>query len=745
MQHVDQYAAQVELYRALHQIAIAVGGVHDTADLARIVAQGAMALLGADAADVYLWDAERGALRPLYSSDAQPSVVDGFIRSGEGASGQAFQLGVPIHVPDYAIWAHASAWAQTRNVRAALALPLRVADQTTGVLALRYYSSHSCSPEQIEMLSLLAAQVAPALEAARLYNHAQRQIDERKQAEAALRTSEERLRRQYQGFPVPTFSWRLVDDDDFVLEDFNTAAAVMTRGTVASWVGRRASKLYASVPDILAEFRACAREQRTIHREGTMRPVISDRDIELDLTYVFIPPDIVMVHSEDVTERTRAEAKLLRQTLHDDLTGLPNRLLLNDRLEQAIRAQAPFALLLLDLDRFKDVNDTLGHQAGDALLRMIGPRLHSALRGRDTLARLGGDEFAILLSNADEATARSVAARLLQTLDEPFELNGSSLDVGGSLGVAVYPQHGDAAEVFLQRADVAMYVAKRAGGGLAVYSPEHDHHSPERLAFQTELRQGIDRGELVLYYQPQFACRRGQLVGVEALVRWKHPRRGLIMPDQFIPLAEQTGLMLPLTRSVLDSAVRQCGEWRNAGREIPIAVNLSMRDLHDVQLPETIEHLLGRWQVGSHLLRVEITESALMADPERALATVARLSALGVRIAIDDFGTGYSSLAYLKKLPVDELKIDRSFVSQMLSDASDRAIVRSTIDLAHNLGLRVVAEGVEDEATWRLLGRLGCDEAQGYYLGRPSPADGDIAWPAQSLGDARMRPSSLVA
>jgi diguanylate cyclase (GGDEF)-like protein len=747
VQQVEQYAA-VELYRALHQIAVAVGGVYDTADLARIVTDGAISLLGADAGDVYLWDSADRVLRPLFSSDALTGWADAVICAGQGASGRAWESGAPTHVPDYANWEYASPFGKTRNVRAALAVPLRVADQTTGVLALRFYQPHTCSPEQIEMLGLLAAQVAPALEAARLYTLAQRQIEERKLAETALRTSEERFRRQYEGNPIPTFSWRFVDGD-FVLEDYNNAATALTLNEAPGWVGRRASELYADHPHIFAEFLQCATEQRTIRRDLPFSPISTSRDIELNLTYVFVPPDIVMVHSEDVTERNRAEATLRRQTLHDDLTGLPNRLLLNDRLQHAISAarrdDAPFALLLVDLDRFKDVNDTLGHHAGDALLRMIGPRFQRALRSDDILARLGGDEFAILLFGADEPTARTVALRLLKTLDEPFELNGASLDIGGSVGMALYPQHGDDAEVFLQRADVAMYVAKRAGGGLAAYSPEHDHHSPERLAFQSELRHGIERGELILFYQPKFACLDGQLVGVEVLVRWRHPRRGLVMPDEFIPMGEETGLIKPLSRWVLEAAIRQCGAWRNDGRAVPIAVNLSMRDLHDTQLPDTIEQLLTRWQVAAHLLHVEITESTLMADPDRARTTVARLSALGVRIAIDDFGTGYSSLAYLKKLAVDELKIDRSFVSEMRTDASDRAIVRSTIDLAHNLGLRVVAEGVEDAATWRLLSRLGCDEAQGYYLGRPTPADGDIAWQAQPPRAARRQPTQLAA
>jgi diguanylate cyclase len=551
------------------------------------------------------------------------------------------------------------------------------------------------------------------------------EITECKQVEQALRVSEQRFRLQYQETPVPTFSWRNVGDD-FVLEEFNTAASGLTAGLATVWIGQRASRLLARDPVVLADMRTCAAEQRTVHRGVPYKSNHLGRTVRLEVTNVFVPPDLVMVHTQDITARMGAEADLRYQTLHDSLTDLPNRLLLRDRLKQALRRarrqRLPFSLLLLDLDRFKDVNDTLGHQAGDALLRLMGARLASGMRDVDTLARLGGDEFGILLPGVDEDGAVAVARRLLGMLEEPFELNGSGLDVGGSLGVAVFPQHGEDAEVLLQRADVAMYVAKRSGRGHAVYEPKQDHHTPERLAFHTELRLGIERGELVLHFQPKFACHDGQLVGVEALVRWAHPRRGLVMPDEFIPLAEQTGLITPLSRWVLEAVVRQARLWQDAGRTMPIAVNLSMRDLHDVHLPETIEDLLGQWSVPPRLLRVEITESSLMADPERALAIMARLASLGVRIAIDDFGTGYSSLAYLKKLPADELKIDRSFVSGMRGDASNRAIVRSTIDLAHNLGLRVVAEGVEDAATWQLLAQLGCDEAQGYHLGRPAPA-----------------------
>jgi diguanylate cyclase (GGDEF)-like protein len=415
---------------------------------------------------------------------------------------------------------------------------------------------------------------------------------------------------------------------------------------------------------------------------------------------------------------------LEHQAQHDLLTDLPNRHLLHVRLHDAIAlceadGGGSLALLVIDLDRFKEVNDTFGHQFGDLLLQQIGPRLRDALGPHDTIARLGGDEFAVLLTDADAKRAERVARCLLAALDESFAICEYSLDLAGSIGIALYPEHGADFDVLLRRADVAMYVAKRGGRGYEMYAPDQDQHSPQRLALVGELRRAIDNDGLELFYQPKLGLRSGRLVGVEALVRWPHPQRDLIPPDQFIPLAEQTGLIKSLSRWVIDTALRQAREWQELGIVIPIAVNLSMRDLHDPELPETVAHLLRSWNVPPSRLAVEITENGLMAEPARALQTVSALRGMGIRIAIDDFGTGYSSLAYLKRLPVDELKIDRSFVRDMAEDRDDLAIVRSTISLGHDLGLSIVAEGIEDAATWELLQQLGCDVAQGFYLGRP--------------------------
>jgi EAL domain-containing protein (putative c-di-GMP-specific phosphodiesterase class I) len=307
-------------------------------------------------------------------------------------------------------------------------------------------------------------------------------------------------------------------------------------------------------------------------------------------------------------------------------------------------------------------------------------------------------------------------------------LEGLALDVEASIGLAVYPDHGGDADELLRHADIAMYIAKETHAGFVLFDPRQDQHSPRRLALLGELRRGIEQGQLVLHYQPKVDAHPGQVLGVEALVRWQHPQHGLVPPDEFIPLAERTGLIAPLTHYVLDAALCQCRVWRQAGHELSVAVNVSARRLLDLEFPDEVASLLARWHVPARLLVVEITESAIMTDPQHALQVLSRLYDMGVQVAIDDFGTGYSSMAYLKNLPVHELKIDRSFVAQMTSSNRDAIIVRSTVDLGRNLSLRVVAEGVEDQGTWRELDALGCDVVQGYYISRPVPADDLLSW-----------------
>src|SRR3954454_11405626 len=417
------------------------------------------------------------------------------------------------------------------------------------------------------------------------------------------------------------------------------------------------------------------------------------------------------------------------QALHDALTGLPNRELFRDRIDQAIRTSRrsgeAAVVMIMDLDHFKEINDTLGHHYGDLLLQEVSRRLMAALRDSDTVARLGGDEFGVLLPRvANSQDSPNAARNLLVALREPFVLEGMRLEIDASIGIALHPVHGEDVETLNQRADIAMYSAKQAGRGYQIFEPELDRHSPRRLALAGGLRSAINQGEIKLYYQPKADLRTGSIVGVEALARWDHPEFGIVGPSEFVPIAEQTGLITPLTSHVLDVALRQIRAWSDTGlADLTIAVNLSARSFLDTQLAVEIPRLLARWEVKAEQLELEITESMLMTDPARAEATLTRLSQIGLTLSVDDFGTGYSNLANLKRLPVDVIKIDKSFVMEMAVDASDAAIVRSTVDLVHNLGLRVVAEGVESEDASRHLEALGCDYAQGYFLSRPLPAE----------------------
>ena len=415
------------------------------------------------------------------------------------------------------------------------------------------------------------------------------------------------------------------------------------------------------------------------------------------------------------------------QALHDSLTGLPNRALFRDRVRQAIesarRGGTTSAVMIMDLDHFKEINDTLGHYHGDRLLQLVGARISSVLRAEDTVARLGGDEFGVLLPSVGGADyAVEVADKVRDALQRSFDIDGLTLEVGASIGIACFPAHGEDGEVLLQRADIAMYVAKGDHSGVELYQVEQDRHSVQRLALAGELRRAIENGELLLHYQPKVDVATGRVVGVEALVRWQHPSLGLIMPADFVPMAEHTGLITPLTHEVLTIALEQISEWRRQGNRMSIAVNLSARSFLDSQLLDELPELLEAYDVDPGLLELEITESMIVGDPQRARTVLERLNELGVTLAIDDFGTGYSSLAYLRQLPVHEIKIDRSFVFEMGGDASGETIVRSIIDLAHNLGLRAVAEGVEDRDLLTRLTGLGCDVAQGYYISRPLPA-----------------------
>jgi diguanylate cyclase (GGDEF)-like protein len=431
------------------------------------------------------------------------------------------------------------------------------------------------------------------------------------------------------------------------------------------------------------------------------------------------------------TERRRA----LHSSRHDALTGLPNRALLFDRFAEALsaakRSGTAAGLLVIDLNRFKEINETFGHHYGDTVLTQIGPRLRSVLREADTVARLGGDEFAILLPDITDLSAATMAAtELLTALETPFAVEGVALDLEASVGVVLSGQHGSDPTTLLQRADIAMQVAKAQNLGVAAYDPDLDGHSPAKLALLGELRRALNLGQLVLHYQPKVSFSTAEVVGAEALVRWQHPGGGLIYPDAFIPMAERTGLIGPLTTYVLGAALAQARTWMDAGRPLMVSVNLSARNLLDEHLPEQVADLLAAHGVPSELLELEVTESALMTEPNRARRLLGALAALGVRLSIDDFGAGYTSLGQLKNLPVTELKIDRSFVMNLSQDPRDALIVRSIIDLGHNLGLTIVAEGVETASVFADLTAFGCDTAQGYFVSYPTTAAALDTWRA---------------
>jgi len=435
----------------------------------------------------------------------------------------------------------------------------------------------------------------------------------------------------------------------------------------------------------------------------------------------------------DTTERHEQAALLRHRALHDGLTNLPNRVLLLDRLQQAIllgrREMKSFAVLLMDLDRFKDVNDTLGHRIGDILLRQVSSRIVTILRQSDTLARLGGDEFAILLLGQVTAeNAIQFAEKVHQVLEPSFLIEDVSLDIGASIGISLFPDHGDQVHSLLKMADIAMYMAKSAETGITVYSSSKDQYSLKGLVLKNDLRHAIQDGHLFLLYQPKVNLRTKQATGVEALVRWKHPQFGIIPPDEFIRLAEQTGLIKPLTIWVLKEALRQELFWRKAGLDLRVAVNLSVRSLRDAKLSDQVLEILQTFKTAPDRLELEITESIIMDDPTRAMEIVTRLGSVGIKFALDDFGTGYSSLSYLKKLPISAIKIDKSFISEMMDESDDEVIVVSIIELAHNLGMKVIAEGVEDQKTIDHLSVLHCDEVQGYFLSRPISGDEILEW-----------------
>ena len=848
---VDDREAQARGMRLLNEVAVAASGQLESRVLARLAVEKAQEMTGAGSASLAWLDEATGMLRVI--ADSHPLVRPGQeVPPDQGALGAAFRDRVPVVVEDYPAWERSLEWAVSLGDASVMAVPLLVRDRPVGALGVQSSSPRRYSPEDIQLVSLLASVVAPALQAARLHsdlaeseqrfrslyetiacgvlvqapggevlhaNLAAQEIlglsldemvdmrpeqlwvaldeagrplalSERPSRRAAATASPVRgvtmevrrphgIRRWVQvdsvplldesGRPVQVVSSFIDVTERRAVEDalrgsegrfraiFDSGAMGIARlgldGTIieanpafhrfldmgdGELDGRPFSECLD--PEDLGGVRlAEVLEKRRDQAQAEILYRRSDGQVAWGNTLASLVrdergvPAFVITMVGDVSDRKAQEAALEHQALHDALTDLPNRTLLHDRLHQALlgaqRDGTSVALLLMDLDRFKEVNDSFGHHLGDQLLQQVAVRLRSDLRESDTVARLGGDEFAMILPGVEDESGAGLAARkILKSLEEPFEVEPEVLHVGGSVGIALYPKHGADTDMLLRRADIAMYVAKRSGTGFALYRTDDDTSSPGRLALLGELRQAVDRGELTLHYQPKVDLRTGRVAGLEALVRWEHPSHGLMFPDQFIPLAEDTGLTGPLGLWVVDAALDQSRRWSAAGLDIPIAVNVSARSLTDARLPETVGWMLERHGVRPALLRVEVTESTLMADPERAMELLTALAEMGVGITIDDFGTGYSSLAYLGRLPADELKIARPFVMDMDTVENARVIVRSIIDLGHSLGLMVVGEGVESAHAMDALAAASCDMVQGFHVSRPLPADSLIEW-----------------
>ena len=632
-------------------------------------------------------------------------------RRGEGLAGRVWESGAPLAMPDLAEEASArSAAAVAVGLHGIVGFPVRSGRRVVGMISLHTWAARELDEGLVAVMNDVGSQIG--------------EFVERKRAEVALQESEKRMRSV-----LDNVSDGLATIDHAgVIESANPAVMKLFGYNEQELIGRQADILIAtthrSAFDNYLQRRLAldvpvsgAHETMGKRKNGSLFPlefVVSS--MQVGSRHLFIAT------LRDISERKAHTDALEYQALHDALTGLPNRSLFGDRLRQALlgarRNQKMFGVLLLDLDRFKDINDALGHDRGDSLLQEVTARLRGVLRATDTIARLGGDEFAVLTTDAKHPEdVVASAKKILASLEGPFAIADQMVETGASLGIAMYPLHGDDPSTLLRRADVAMYVAKRSGGGYALYQPEQEAQSLRRSGLAGELRRSIPQGELLLHYQPQVTLATGAIQSVEALVRWNHPREGVMPPDRFIPMAEETGIIHPLTAWVIDAALAQLCKWLADGLDVSVSLNVSPRNIEDHSLEEMVARALGNFKVEPSRLTLEITEGVAMAAA--AAKALHRLHEIGVRLALDDFGTGYSSLLYLMRLPVNEIKIDRSFITGLATDPDSAAIVRSAVGLGHNLGLRVVAEGLQDREAEAVLVEAGCDAAQGFLVGRP--------------------------
>ena len=470
------------------------------------------------------------------------------------------------------------------------------------------------------------------------------------------------------------------------------------------------------------------------HNVSNSWSVLSGRLVVTAIILLWMASWVTLIFATRISRRMNAQTTRLEYLAHYDmLTDLPNRILLKEELESKIdllgvNGEQNVALFVIDLDQFKEINDTLGHDVGDSIIKDVGQRLDNLLNEKEIIGRLGGDEFGIVLPGMNRYTAESLVASIKYVLDTPFVMNQQTFNVDASIGIALAPEHGSDAATLIRHAEIAMYIAKSKGLGYAFYDAKLDPHSSDRLELIGELRRAMKERELLLYFQPKFDLSSDMVIGAEALIRWDHPTKGLIYPDDFIVYAEKTELIRYLTKYVLEAAVKECACWHAAGHELSISVNLAARNIQDEATPGHVAEVLKKYNLDAKHLTLEITETAVMNDPERAIDIMDCLEQMGVKLSIDDFGTGYTSLSYIKRLPVDEIKIDRSFVTDMLNDKGHSAIVSTIINFAHNLDLTVVAEGVEDDAAKQELKRHGCDILQGKFIGMPMAENEFIKW-----------------
>jgi len=718
------------LLGALREVALVATHAHTPSEIALVAATQVSRLLDCDDAVVRWWNPTSARLELLADTRPDRSGRVGDIARGEGAVGIAFASASPVVVEDYARWEHQVS--SSIAVGSGAAVPLLLQDSAVGVLAIYSRESRRYKETEVQLLALFAAQVAPVIEAALLRIASQRET-------SRVEASDRQLRDMLDA----ALDAHIVMDARGRITRWNAQAEAMFGWHRDEVVGKELADTL--IPPALRDAHRTALGHYLKSGDG---PILNRR-VELEALRkngISFPVELTVTpigtadgpafsaFLRDISERRQVEQQLRRLAMHDALTGLPNRLLLYDRAEQAFavakRAKSSVALLLMDLDGFKDINDAYGHHVGDVLLQEVSVRLRTGLRASDTVARLGGDEFAVLLPESDVAGALSAAKMLRASLDAPLTIEGVRMPISSSVGVSLFPVHGDDPLTLLRRADIAMYAAKRRGTGIALYEEGSDLEGAARLGLASDLRDALQESRLHLNYQPVIDLVTRRVCMMEALARWEHPRLGLVPPSEFIGLADRTGLMPQLSSWALGAALSRARDWEARG--IAVAVNMAVSDLSDESFPERVRAAVQEAGLAPAILHLEVTESGVMSEPERILTCLERLRDIGVRLAIDDFGTGSSSLAYLHRLPIHACKIDRSFIRRLTTEASSVAIVRATIELAHALELRVIAEGVEDAATLEVLRGMGCDLAQGYFISEPLADGATDAWLAES-------------